>query len=76
MRQSIEVAIELTAQELLSPPSLQGFVEIDDIDTVVTPQLDVAVANTEPVPADRGDAADSIEIELTPEEMDTLLGAT
>jgi len=54
---------------------MQEFVEIDDIDTVVTPQLDAAVANTERAAADIGSTADSFEIELTPDEMDTLLGA-
>lgn len=72
MNQPIEAAVELTAQELLSPPSPQGFVEIDDIATVVMPQIDAAAANVQPPPADC--SSDSIEIELTPEEIDMLLG--
>ena len=65
MRQSIEIAIELTAQELLAPPSAEGFVEIDDIATIVTPQGAAEVANA--------DADDSFEIELNGAEMDELL---
>ena len=65
MRQSVEFAIELTAQELLAPPCAEGFVEIDDIAAIVTPQSATVVANT--------DADDSFEIELSGAEMDELL---
>jgi hypothetical protein len=65
MRQSIEIAIELNAQELLAPPCDEGFVEIDDIATIITPQSATVVANA--------DEDDSFEIELTGAEMDELL---
>jgi len=68
MRQSVEIAIELSAQELLAPPGAEGFVEIDDIATIVTPQGAAEVANT--------DADDSFEIELSGAEMDELLAGS
>jgi hypothetical protein len=61
MRQSIEVSIELAAQELLAPPSPTGMVEVDDI-CAVDPKL-----------RSEAHVSDEVEIELTPEQIDALL---
>lgn len=71
MRQSAEIFIELTAQELLAPPTAQHLTEIRDVratDLLTVPSL---AANAALPPA--VSAADCIEIELTPQEMDALL---
>lgn len=73
MRQSLEVSIELSAQELLAPPALEGFVEIEDICCVDTLEVTALAANATPAPAISCDD-DSVEIELTAAEMDALLG--
>lgn len=74
MRPSIEVSIELAAQELLAPPSPTGMVEVDDI-CAVDPQLRVGstAANTEPPARAAAQVSDELEIELTPEQIDALL---
>lgn len=69
MRPTTEFSIELTSQELLTPPDPAGFVEVDDICTLDLADADATGANT----ASAGDHYDLIEIELTPEEMDDLL---
>lgn len=73
MKQSTEISIDLAAQELLAPPSLDAMVEVDDIGTI-DPLLSTGsfVANTGLHPAPPADD-DSIEIELTAEQIDALL---
>jgi hypothetical protein len=74
MRPSIEVSIELTAQELLAPPST-GLVEVEDV-CAVDPGLEAGCAapNTAPArPAGAASQNDSVEIELTAEQIDALL---
>lgn len=71
MRQSAEIFIELTAQELLAPPTAQHLTEIRDVraaDLLTVPSLAANAALPAAV-----SAADCIEIELTPQEMDALL---
>jgi hypothetical protein len=68
MRQSIEIAVELTAQELLDQPDPTGFVEVDDICQVgeiktVSAPINVAVPASD----------EAFEIELTADEVDALL---
>jgi len=67
-----EISIDLTAQEMTDPPMTPSEIDVDDIcefDPLLTPQK---AANTdalpEPVPDD-----DTIEIELTAEQMDAML---
>ena len=76
MRQPIEVAIELTAEELLSPGAAHC-VEIDDIDTITAPQIEASDACTDTLPlTDATELAmdDAFEIELSASEMDDLPG--
>jgi hypothetical protein len=68
MRQTTEYSVELTTQELLTPPEASGLVEIEDVCEVNSAQAPGIVANTA-LPAD----GDPIEIELTAEEMDAML---
>lgn len=72
MRQPLEFSIELSAQELLAPPALEGLVEIEDICCVDTRKVAALAATTTPAPAVRCED-DSVEIELTAAEMDALL---
>lgn len=72
MRQPLEFSIELSAQELLAPPPLEGFVEIEDICCVDTQKVAALAATTTPAPAVRCED-DPVEIELTAAEMDALL---
>lgn len=72
MRQPVEISIELTAQELLAPPPPQHLVAIDDVcavDLIATPPVAANAATAPSAPDDQ-----YIEIELTPQEMDALLG--
>ena len=64
-----EVSLDLTAQDLLQLPEIEPVLEVDDIGTI-DPLLSTGsfVANTPTAPAD-----DSIEIELTAEQMIALL---
>lgn len=62
-----EFSIDLTAQELLSPPAPTAMVEVDDICSV--DPLPHAAANIPHEPA----REDTVEIELTAEQMDALL---
>ena len=82
MKSSIEISIDLTAQELLAPPTLASMVEFDDIgdiDPLLRTGSFVANSDSSPSvsPAEAADgevdADDSIEIELTAEQIDALL---
>jgi hypothetical protein len=76
MRPPIEVAIELTTEELLSSGAVHC-VEIDDIDTLTAPQTETSAASTDTLPlTDAAELAtdDAFEIELDAAEMDDLLG--
>ena len=66
MRPTPEISVELTTQELLSPPESAGPIEIDDICRFATVETATAAVNT--APADD----EEVEIELTAEEMDAL----
>jgi hypothetical protein len=63
-----EFSIDLTAQELLSPPASTAMVELDDICSV-DPLPRATAANIPHQPA----LDDTVEIELTAEQMDALL---
>ncbi|HEY5808086.1 MAG TPA: hypothetical protein VIT67_08980 [Povalibacter sp.] len=68
MRQSIEIAVELTAQELLDQPDPTGFVEVHDIC-----QVEEIKAASGPINVAATASDEAFEIELTAEEMDALL---
>ena len=70
MRPVIEFSLELTSQELLTPPDPTGFVEVEDICELELADRS-AGANIAPIANDY----DLIEIELTAEEMDDLLSS-
>ena len=70
MKPSIEISIDLTAQELLAPPTFSSMVEVEDI-CDVDPLLRTGSFVANELRADITD--DSIEIELTPEQIDALL---
>lgn len=72
MRQPLEFFIELSTQELLAPPALEGFAEIKDVCCVDTQEVAALAATTTPAPAVCCDD-DPMEIELTADEMDALL---
>lgn len=72
MRQPLEFSIELSAQELLAPPALNGFDQIEDLCCVDTQEVAALAASTTAAPAVSCDD-DSVEIELTAAEMDALL---
>ena len=65
-----EISIDLTAQELLAPPTFSSMVEVEDI-CDVDPLLRTGSFVANELRADVTD--DSIEIELTPEQIDALL---
>lgn len=67
MRASLEFAIDLTAQDLLSLPGPTAMIEVDDIDAFDL-LLQAPAANV-PQPA----ADDTVEIELTAEQIDAML---
>lgn len=70
----IEVSIDLTAQELLAPPAPLAMIEVDDIGALEPlPQAQSSAANS-PQPLREPAAADVIEIELSADQMDALLG--
>ena len=71
MRQPAEISIELTAQELLAPQTPPHLTEIDDVCAVDLLAIPPVAANAATAPAID---AEYIEIELTPQEMDALLG--
>lgn len=69
-----EYSIDLTAQELVESPVLDEMTEIEDIGDLDVFELDdVANLDQPPVAAIRAD--DSIEIELSAQEIDALLSA-
>lgn len=74
-----EFTIDLTTQdllELMSPDlALDGLTEIEDIGALDLEELHVPVevANLDRVPAPTATLDDSIEIELSAQEMDSLL---
>lgn len=80
MRQSTEISIDLTAQELLDLPADANLTEIDDICAL---DLPAGIASTEvqsaAIPAGDPCTAQSAEVEveidltLTPAEMDAML---
>jgi hypothetical protein len=72
-----EFSIDLTAQELLDPTAMEGLTEIEDICDLDELQLPADVANVDrtPVVSIEIDMDDSVEIELTAQEIDALLSA-
>ena len=71
MQTPLEISIDLTAQDLLTPPTLDSIVEVEDV-CAVDPLLNAkGAANADAAPAVA--LEDSIEIELTAEQMDALL---
>ncbi|MGH8177446.1 MAG: hypothetical protein ACREV5_14390 [Steroidobacter sp.] len=75
MQPSMEFSIDLTAQELLAPFTPAGMVEVDDI-CAVDPLLRTGsfAANSDaPAELTAADREDSVEIELTAEQMNALL---
>ena len=74
MHTPLEISIDLTTQELLSPPPLDAMVEVEDI-CDVDPLLRTGsfVANADKASENEPTADDSVEIELTAEQMDAML---
>jgi hypothetical protein len=67
----LEISIDLTAQELLAPPALDAMVEVEDVcdvDPLLRTGAFVANGDHQPPATD-----ESIEIELSAEEIDALL---
>jgi hypothetical protein len=77
MEPSIEISIDLTAQELMAPYSPPAMVEVDDI-CDVDPLLRTGAfaANSELAPQAAATTDDSVEIELTAEQIDALFRGT
>ena len=81
MKPSIEISIDLTAQELLAPPALASMVEVDDICDVdpllrtgsFVANVDLRPDSSAAAPLFESSDDGSIEIELTAEQMDALL---
>jgi hypothetical protein len=77
MQPSTEISIDLTAQELLSPPELADIIQVEDIGEIDpslrTGSFTTTAASVQQAPADAGSTDDSIEIELTAEQIDALL---
>jgi hypothetical protein len=75
MRSSTEISIDLTAQDLLSLPAPTAMVEVDDIgafDPLATsPAASVSSRSTALAMA----LDDTVEIELTAEQMDAMLSS-
>jgi hypothetical protein len=84
MHPSTEISIDLTAQELLTPPAPTGTIQVDDIcdiDPLLRTGSFVANAPHAALPDESGGTAasaedDSVEIELTAEQIDALLSET
>jgi hypothetical protein len=82
----LEITLDLTAQELLEPPPLQSLVEVDDIGTMEDIYAVDDICAMDPtlqplqIVANADDAVlaaatdDSMEIEITAEQIDDLLG--
>lgn len=69
-----EYSIDLTAQELLRPLSTHDLTEIDDVCSMDVLELP-EVANTEPQRSMAPAPDESLEIELSAQEIDALLSA-
>ena len=80
MQPSTEISIDLTAQELLSPPEPTEIVQVEDIGEIDpslrTGSFTATAASVQQAPADAGSTDDSIEIELTADQIDALLNET
>jgi hypothetical protein len=80
MQPSTEISIDLTAQELLSPPELTDIVQVEDIGEIDpalrTGAFTTTAASVQQAPADAVSTDDSVEIELTAEQIDALLSET
>ncbi len=70
MRQPAEIFIELTAQELLAPAIARQPIKVHDVGAA---DLSITSAAANAAAPSTVSAADCIEIELTPQEMDALL---
>lgn len=70
-----EYSIDLTAQDLLEAPVLDEMTEIEDICALDVLELPGNVANVDQPPAAALCADDSVEIELSAQEIDALLSA-
>lgn len=70
-----EYSIDLTAQELLESPVLAELTEIEDICALDVLDLPGDVANLDQPEIFEIDLEDSIEIELSAQEIDSLLSA-
>lgn len=70
-----EYSIDLTAQELLEVPVLEQFTEIEDIGAPDLLELAANVANADRPSPVSCNADDSVEIELSAQEIDALLNA-
>jgi hypothetical protein len=77
MHPSIEISIDLTAQELTAPYTPPSMVEVEDI-CDVDPLLRTGAfaANSDLAESGAADPDDSVEIELTAEQIDALLSGT
>ena len=74
MQTPLEISIDLTAQELLAPPALDSMIEVEDVcdvDPLLRSGAFAANAGAQLRASD-----DSIEIELSAEEIEALLDAT
>ena len=70
MHRSIELSLELTAQELLAPSAFTPSIEVDDIDLIAPV---VASTADEAANSDQEVQSEAIELELTAEEIDAFL---
>lgn len=70
-----EYSIDLTAQELLESPVLDEMTEIEDICALDVLELPADVANLDQPTVAAIGLDDSIEIELSAQEIDALLNA-
>jgi hypothetical protein len=82
MHSSTEISIDLTAQELLAPPAPPEIIQVEDIGEI-DPALRTGAfaatatqtaAQVQSAPA--GETDDSVEIELTAEQIEALLSET
>ena len=76
MERFAEISIDLTAQELADPATQASPIEVDDIgefDTLPEPLAAPIQAQTQPQEAGPDD--DTVEIELTTEQMESMLKA-
>jgi hypothetical protein len=73
MRAPIEVSIDLTTQDLLQPTEPSAMVEVDDICRVDPLPFEQSAAANSPAPTEVSANDDTVEIELTAQQMDELL---